>query len=237
MSDAQAGTPTPPQDGTPTGGTPATGGDGSGDNEQKWQEALKWKQKAEDFNRLEAEKKSLEARAQQLEQLVYSRGAGQATDPTAELVNQLREQAQYDPVAKGTLMNMEMTAKAQAEAWLAGQLVSVPDAKRERVAAIIRNAGYQIGASQALEMVTDPDTKTLAERLQEAESEIARLKNAKPNGSSPASAVPSTASADETGTQTEMKRSEYVATLKRGGQAALDLMKAAGENRVRIVRD
>jgi hypothetical protein len=235
MSDAQAGTPaiTPENSNAGQGSGVA---DGSGLNAQQQKEYMTLKQKAEEFNKVKAERDTLEQRLAQMEAFV-SRGAGQATDPTAELVNQLREQAQYDPVAKGTLMNMEMTAKAQAEAWLAGQLVSVPDAKRERVAAIIRNAGYQIGASQALEMVTDPDTKTLAERLQEAESEIARLKNAKPNGSSPASAVPSTASADETGTQTEMKRSEYVATLKRGGQAALDLMKAAGENRVRIVRD
>ena len=237
MSDAQAGTPTPPQDGTPTGGTPATGGDGSGDNEQKWQEALKWKQKAEDFNRLEAEKKAIEARAQQLEQLVYSRGAGQATDPTAELVAQLREQAAYDPVAKATLMNMEMTARSQAEAWLAGQLISVPDAKRDRVAALVRNSGYQMGVSDALSMVTDPDTKTLSEQLEHAQREIARLSNVQKNGSSPAAAVPSSANANDDSGLKEMKRSDYLARIRAGGQAAKDLMRAVGENRTKLVDD
>ena len=236
-ADAQAGTPAPNQDGTPTGGTPASGGDGSGGDEQKWQEALKWKQKAEEFNKLAEEKKLIEARTQQLEQLVYSRGAGQATDPTAELVNRLREQAQYDDVAKATLMNMEMTARSQAEAWLAGQLISVPDAKRDRVAALIRNSGYQMGVSDALSMVTDPETKTLAEQLEHAQREIARLSNAQKNGSSPAAAVPSSASADDDSGVKEMKRSDYIARIRAGGTTARDLMKAVGENRTKLVDD
>ncbi len=235
MSDAQAGTPAiTPENSNAGQGSGAA--DGSGLNAQQQKEYMTLKQKAEEFNKVKAERDTLEQRLAQMEAFV-SRGAGQATDPTTELVHQLREQAQYDPVAKGTLMNMDMIVKAQAEAWLAGQLLSVPEAKRERAAAIIRNANYQKDASDALEMLTDPEAKSLAERLQEAENELARLKNAKPNGSSPASAVPSTASADDDGGVKEVKRSEYLATLRAGGQRAHDLMKAVGENRTKLIKD
>lgn len=236
MSDAQAGTPaTTPENSNAGQGSGAA--DGSGLNAQQQKEFMTLKQKAEDFNKVKAERDTLEQRIVQMEQAIYSRGAGQATDPTADLVNQLREQAQYDPVARGTLLNMEMTVKAQAESWLANELVSVSAVKRDRVAGIIRNSGYQIGAAKAEEMVTDPETKSLADKLQEAENEIARLKNAKANGSSPASAVPSTASADDDGSAKEMKRSEYLSVLKQGGQRAHDLMKAVGENRTKLVQD
>ena len=236
MSDAQAGTPPVTNPENREAGQGSTG-DGSGLNAQQQKEFMVLKQKAEEFNRLAEEKRTLEARLAEVERLAYSRGAGQATDPTAEMVAALREQSAYDPVAKATLMNMEMTARAQAEAWLAGQLSSVPESKRERVAGLVRNSGYQMGVSDALGMVTDPDAKSLAERLEEAEKEIARFKSARPNGTSPAAAMPATASADDSGSPTEMKRSEYVAALKAGGQRAHDLMKAAGENRLKLVND
>jgi hypothetical protein len=206
-------------------------------NAQQQKEYMTLKQKAEEFNKLAEEKRALEAQLY-AERAAYSRGAGQATDPQAEMLAQLREQAAYDPVARATLMNMQMTAQAQAEAWLSGQLVSVPEAKRERVAALVRNSNYQMGAVEALSMVTDPETKTLAERLAESEREIARLKNAKPNGSSPASAVPATASADESGgVQEKVKRSEYISILKAGGDRARALMQSVGSNRTKLVDD
>ena len=236
MSTEQAGTPATPN---PENSDAGQGGapDGSGLNAQQQKEYMTLKQKAEEFNKLAEEKKALEAQLY-AERAAYSRGAGQATDPQAEMLAQLREQAAYDPVAKATLFNMQMTAQAQAEAWLSGQLVSVPEAKRERVAALVRNAGYRMDISDALSMVTDPETKTYAERLEEANREIARLKNAKPNGSSPASAVPATASADEGGgVQEQVKRSEYIATLKAGGDKARALMQAVGSNRTKLVDD
>jgi hypothetical protein len=134
-------------------------------------------------------------------------------------------------------MNMEMMARANAEAWLAGQLISVPDAKRDRVAALVRNSGYQMGVHDALSMVTDPDTKTLAEQLEHAQREIARLSNVQKNGSSPAAAVPSSANANDDSGLKEMKRSDYLARIRAGGPAARDLMKAVGENRTKLVDD
>ena len=233
--EAQAGTPVTP---IPENSNAGQGGspDGSGLNAQQQKEYMTLKQKAEEFNKLAEEKKALEAQLY-AERAANSRGAGQATDPQAAMLAQLREQATYDPVAAATLMNMQDNAVTRAEAWLSQQLFGVPDAKRDRVAALVRNSNYQLGVSDALAMVTDPETKTLAEKLAEAEATISRLKNAKPNGTSPASAVPATSSAGEDGTTTEMKHSEYLAALRAGGQRAHDLMKAAGENRLKLIRE
>jgi len=232
--EAQAGTPATP---TPENSNAGQGGaqDGSGLNAQQQKEYMTLKQKAEEFNKLAEEKKALEAQLY-AERAANSRGAGQATDPQAAMVAQLREQAAYDPVAAATLMNMQDNAVTRAEAWLSQQLFSVPDAKRARVAALIRNSNYSLGVSDALAMVTDPETQTLAEKLAEADKEIARLRGAKANGTSPANTVPATSSADEgAGAQEEIKRSEYIATLNAGGPKARALMKAVGENRTKLV--
>lgn len=233
MSEAQAGTQATP---TPENSNAGQGGaaDGSGLNAQQQKEWMTLKQKAEEFNRVAEEKKALELRLAQMEQLV-SRGNVQATDPQADLVNRLREQAQYDDVAKATLLNMEMTARAQAEAWLAQQLVSVPEVKRERVAGLVRSSNYQMGVDTALNMVTDPEVKSYEERLREAEETITRLKGAKHNGSSPSATTPATASADESGSQSEMKRSDYIAALKNGAPNAKELMRAAGSGKLKLV--
>jgi len=204
-------------------------------NAQMKKEYMTLKQKAEEFNKLAEEKKALEAQLY-AERAANSRGAGQATDPQAAMLAQLREQAAYDPVAAATLMNMQDNAVTRAEAWLSQQLFNVPDAKRPRVAAVIRNSNYQLGVSDALAMVTDPETKTYAEQLEAANQEIARLKGAKANGSSPANAVPATASADEGGgVLSEIKRSEYISTLKAGGPKARALMQAVGSNQTKLV--
>ena len=221
MSDGQAGTPPASQDGT-NGGTPATQKDGSGSDDQKWKEALVWKQKAEEFNKVADEKKALEARLAEMERLAYSRGAGQATDPQAELIAQLREQAAYDPVARGTLMNMQMTAQAQAEMWLTQELLSIPEAKRAKVAGIVRGSGYQTSVANALSVVTDPDAESQRLRLAELEAENARLKERAtlPNGASPAFAPPAQAASDNRET---LPWSEAKHILKMGGPKAVEL--------------
>lgn len=234
MSDAQAGTPPTPPDDSQKVGTPEAVKDVSGQDAQKWEEALKWKQKAEDYNKVAREKEALEARYQELERLAYGRGAGQATDPTVELVTRLKEQAQYDDVAKATLLNMEMTAKAQAEAWLSGELASVPQNKRANVAALIRNVGYQMSVEQALSIVTDPESEASKARLAQLEAENERLRTARPNGSSPAMTTPS---ADDGRHLQTIKRSEYLAILQQGGDRAKELMQAVGNNKTRLVAD
>jgi hypothetical protein len=204
-------------------------------NAQQKKEFLTLKLKAEEYNKVEARAKELEAMLY-AERAANSRGAGQATDPQAERLAALREASTYDPASWAALQSLEASARTEAEVWLTGQLMSVPDIKRDRVAGLVRQSGYRLGVSDALAMVTDPETKTLSEKLAEADKEIARLRGAKANGTSPANAVPATSSADEGGgAQEEVKRSEYIATLNAGGPKARALMKAVGENKTKLV--
>jgi hypothetical protein len=217
MSDAQAGTPPSPDD-RKEAGTPGTGQDGSELNAQQKSEWMAWKQKAEHYNRLEQELAAEKARAQELERIAYGGGARQATDPRAALVAQASEQAQYDPIAQLALQNTRDNMEMKAELWLSNQLLAVPPAKQAQVAALIRNAGYQMDANYALGLVTDPEAKTLHEQLATTRAELERLKGAKPNGYSPASAVPATASADDGPAPEKIPRAEYLQVVSRGSQ-------------------
>lgn len=234
----QAGTPTQPVDGSGNAGTQqANGSDGSGLNAQQQKEYLTLKQKAEDFNKLAKENEELRARAAAAEQAASM--GHRATDPMTELRSTLQAQAEYDPASKAALVIMRQNELLAAEQWLNGEVASVPANKQAQVAQLIRNSGYQMSAVQALNLVTDPDTMTLQERLAESQKEIERLKNAKPNGSSPASVVPATSNAGEDGGAhpKEIKRSEYIATLQAGGDRARALMKAVGSNHTKLVDD
>lgn len=217
MSD-QSGTPNPAQDAVSETANPANGGrDGS---EQKWQEALKWKEKAEAYNRLEAEKRQMESRLEELERVAYSGGVQAATDPTAELVQQLHEQAQYDAAAKAALLAMQESAKARAEQWLMGELFAVPESKRVKVAALIRSQNYQLSVHDALEFVNDPEAASYQQRLSELEQENERLKSRGPiaNGAAPTAAYPAS---DAVAPKSEsMPWSEMQSALRRGGEAA-----------------
>lgn len=242
MSDAQAGTPTPEPTQSVDTQSPVAGAGDSGNNEQKWQEALKWKQKAEDYNRLEQEAADIRRRYDELQRQAYNGGQA-ATDPQVELVRQLQEQAQYDPVAKATLWNMEQTARSQAEVWLSRQVADVPASKRAQVEEYIRLKGYQVDARTALNALTDPDTKTLAEQLAATKQELERYKNAKPNAPSPGFAAPSMASADDGKVQESIPRSEYLSVINRGNasgasdedkEKARTLMRAVATNKTRL---
>jgi len=116
-----------------------------------------------------------------------------------------------------------MVVRAQAESWLAGQLVSVPEAKRAQVAALIRNSVYQMSVADALSVVTDPESATNKQRLAELEAENARLKErgTQTHGVSPAAAQASSAS--EAATKETMPWSDMSRTLKNGGAAAAAL--------------
>ena len=229
MSD-QSGTPEPNPASVHEAAKQGGGQDGS---EQKWQEALKWKEKAEAYNKLEAEKQAMEQRLMQMEQVAYSGGVQAATDPTAELVNQLQEQATYDPAARAALLAMQESAKARAEQWLIGELLNVPDNKRAQVAALVRSQGYQIGVNDALNLVTDPDSANYQKRLAELQAENERLKQRGQlaNGSSPTSAYPAS---DAGGPRGEtMPWSEMQNALRRGGEAARDMRRKWDSGEVR----
>ena len=200
-------------------------------------EALRvWKPAAEKVNQLEKELQERDERLKRLEQLAYGGGA-KATDPSAEAYAQAVQQAEFDPVARLTVENTKKAMVAQAEAWLGNELLSVPESKRKQVAGLIRNAGYQMGAQDALNLVTDPETKTLAEQLAELKKENDRLKNAKPNGTSPSAAMPASASADDGKVQDSIKMSEYVAILQAGGDRARELKQAVGSNKTKLIRE
>lgn len=219
MSDT-SGTPNSAPEAADAANQEIAGRDGS---EQKWQEALKWKEKAEQYNKLETEKRQVEQRLAELERIAYGGGVKAATDPTAELVQRLQVQADYDDAAKAALLAMQEAANARAEQWLIGELLSVPESKRSRVAAIVRNQNYRIGVEDALAMVTDPDSATFKSRLEELQAENERLKarSQVQNGASPTSAYPANDAGAPKGQSVPW--SEMASTLRRGGDAARDL--------------
>lgn len=200
-------------------------------------EALRvWKPAAEKVNQLEKELADKNERLSRLEQLAYS-GGQKATDPAAEAYAQAMEQAKFDPVAQLAVDSANRAVRNEMELWLANELLSVPDSKKKQVAGLIRNAGYRMGADQALTLVTDPETKTLAEKLADAQKELDRLRNTKPNGTSPASTVPSLAGDDDGKTPESIKLSEYTEVLKQGGPRARALMQAVGTNKTKLIRE
>ena len=237
MSEAQAGTPAVAPDDSQKAATQEAQKpeDSVTVSAQFKKEALEsWKPAAEKANKLERELEVERARIKDLERLAYGGGAGQATDPNAELVAQLREQAQYDPVARAALMSIESNARTEAELWLARQLPEVSQQKREKAFALVRLSGYQMSPDQALSVVSDPDAGRMAEELGQLKQENERLKGARPSGVSPATTTPSA----DTGAQVEsMKMSEYLTVMQQGGERARALMQAVGSNKTKLVRE
>jgi hypothetical protein len=249
MSDNAAGTPEAGKDDTQKGGTPEPVKDDSGQvtvSAQFKKEALEnWKPAAEERNQL---KKELEQAQQQLARLAYA--GQQATDPDAEAYKQALVQAEYDPVARLAVISANKAVKAEAEQWLTDELDNLGDslttAKRKQVAALIRANNYQLSGDRALKLVTDPDSKTLAERLAEKEAELDRLKNARPNGVSPASVTPANGNADEGRIPESIKKSDYLAALQRAQapdateqdkKTARALKQAIGGNKTKLELD
>src|SRR6185503_4717357 len=211
-----AGTPEATPESSPAA-KPVEAKDDSGLNAQQKQEWMTLKQKAEQFNKLEAELAAERAKTEQLARLAY--GGQQATDPRIQRIAQLQEQAQYDPVAAEVLDTKREVLQIGAEKWLSDQMLEneVPRSKRESVSSLIRAAGYAMSVQDALSRVTDPETKTLAGQLAALQQENERLKNAKPNGVSPASVTPANVNADDERNQSTIKASDYVNTLNRAG--------------------
>ena len=232
--EAQAGTPAAEPENSQETGQAEAASDGSGQNAQQQKELMVWKQKAEEFNRVKQERDALEARLAQMERLAVSQGANQATDPEADEIAALRELASVDPVARATLRNKQEIWTARAEAWLAGQLLAVPEAKRSQVAALIRNANYQASVEEALAVVTDPESAVSKTRIAELEAENKRLKEraVQPHGVSPATTQP--ASDAKVSSVENMPWSEASAILKAGGDRARELRDKMDTRKVKI---
>lgn len=244
MSDAQAEKPDAAKPENSNAG-PDAAKDDSGLNAQQQKEWMALKQKAEQFNKMEQDLATERAKNEQLSRMAYG-GGQQATDPDAEAYNQALGMVDVDPVARVAVRSAQRTFVAEREAGLAHQLLKVPEAKRDNVAAIVRASGYQASVQDALSAVTDPETKTLAEKLAELQAENERLKGAKANGTSPASAVPANANADDGRTQETIKRSEYLDALQRGQaegateaekDRARALKQAVGSNKTKFERE
>jgi hypothetical protein len=231
VSDVQAGTPTPTPDDR-TAGTPAVTKDDSGLNAQQQKEYLTLKQKAEDYNKLEAAMREKDLQIEELARRAY--GGGQAaTDPYAEDIAALQQQAEFDPAARVTLRIAQKAEIAGAEAWLAKELLVVPEAKRAQVEDYIRTKGYSVGAKYAMRALTDPETQTLAQKLAETQAELEKLKGARPNGTSPGFVVPATASGSGE-VLDKITPQDYAAILKQGGANALKLMEAVGSGKTKL---
>ena len=238
MSESPAGTPQTDPAQSPAQSAQAAG-EGSEQvtvSKQFKEEALKWKQKAEDFNALAAQAEADRQRLAQLERLAYG-GGRQATDPRAERIAKLAEQAQYDEAAWAGLEALREAEVAKAELWLVGATEKVPEAKREQVRALIRSQGYQMSPEAALSMVSDPESKTLAQQLADMKAELERVKTARPNGVSPAAVTPATASAgDDPSSGEPIKYEDYIAALQRGDDRARELNAAVGSGKRKLVR-
>ena len=225
-SGVPAGTPAAAPEVTPAGGgTPAAAPEGSEGqvtvSAQFKKEALEsWKPKAEQFNKVEAENRALAAKLEEMQRIAYGGGLRQATDPEAEMIAQLQEQAAYDPTAKAALFALKKATIAEVELDLSEATAELPRQKRELVRQIIRNAKYQMGVDQALSLVSDPDTEDAKAKLAQAQAEIEQLKARPPlaNAASPAAATP-TGDAKVAGKET-VPWSTIRATLKGGGEAA-----------------
>jgi len=245
----QAGTPTP-EPGVSAAQNPEPVKDDSALNDQQKKEWMTLKQKAEQFNKLEAELAAERAKTEQLARLAY--GGQQATDPRIQRIAQLQEQAQFgDVVAAEVLETKREVIQLGAEKWLSDQLRlhEVPRGKQDSVSDLVRaswSTGNAMSIPDALSRVTDPDTKSLSEQLAALQQENERLKNAKPNGVSPASVTPANVSADEGNDTTPIKLSDYTAALtKARSSSATDadreraaaLMKAVGGGKKQLERD
>jgi hypothetical protein len=215
---------------TPDPATP----DGGELNATQKQEFFVLKKKAEEFNKLADENRALGARLQQMERLAVGQGAGQATDPEAAEIAALMEQATYDPAIKHLLKLKQESILDRAELWLAKQMAPVPEAKREQVETIIRAYGYQIGAKEALRIVSDPEAETVKQRLAQLEDENKKLKErgTQSHGTSPATTTPATTS--EALDVENMPWSEAQSILRVGGDRAKALRDKMDTRKVKI---
>jgi len=226
----EAGTPQAETPVSESAGTGAQAADGSEQTGKPVDPALAmaWKAKAERVNDVERRLAEAEARLAAAQQVQYAQQA--QADPTAQMVQQLRERAQYgDTDAIAQLSIMTLTATQQAENMLTKELVKrqVPSDLWDTVEGLVRQSGYRMPVEQAVQLARGREVPDLAKQL-EAErkrrEELERVLNARtvgnPTGGNPAATTPAAMSASDV---PEMTPEEYVAALARGGPEAVAL--------------
>ena len=245
MADAQdSGTPPGAADTDPAqgGGTTSEGQDGREPNAKPVDAALAlaWKEKAERYNALDAEREELRRRLEEAERRAYGQ---QQQDPRVQQLAELQQRAAYDPDAQRELALWQMQAQALAENQLTQALYAeaVPPKLAGRVADIVRQSGYRTTVAEALAMVSPPENpevasrlKSMQEQLEKAQAELAAARKRQ------ASAGPAWAGGGGGGGGAPpgaptMTASEYAAALAEGGKRAADVRADMAANRLRLV--
>lgn len=226
----EAGTPPTETPGSESAGTGATAADGSEQAGKPVDPALAmaWKAKAERVNEVERRLAEAEAKLEAQRQAQYAQQA--QADPMAQMVQQLRERAQYgDTDAQSQLALMTMTATQQAEGLLMKEMVKrgIPADKWDAVEGLVRQSGYRMSVDHALTLARGSEVPDLAKQL-EAErkkrEELERVLNQRTvGGGSPGNPATTTPAAMSASDVPEMTVEEYTATLQRGGPEALAL--------------
>lgn len=190
--------------------------------------AMEWKSKAERVNEVERRLAEAEARLAAAQQAQYAQQA--QADPMAQMVQQLRERAQYgDTDAASQLATMTLVATQQAENQLTKEMYKrgVPSDLWDTVEGLVRQSGYRMGVDAAIQLARGREVPDLAKQL-EAErkrrEELERVLQQRTVGNStpgnPATTTPAAMSASDV---PEMTPEEYVAALARGGPEAIAL--------------
>lgn len=243
MSDPKSGTPDPNQQTANGAGTAGGGQDGGEAASAKPVDpalAMAWKQKAEDYNRLqdayEAERKARE----QLEQAQagqYQRMPQQDEQASEVLAKLQRDAAAGDYLAQSTLYTLQATQVTAYQSRLALDLAVVPEALRETVRNIVEQSGYRVSVAEARKQAEDvargKQYGDLEQRMAALEAENKRLKEASEARGRTVSTAVVPAAAPEPGSF-DLAGSEYRAALTRGGPEAIALRRAvdAGQKRV-----
>ena len=244
--DPKAGTPDPAQQTANNAGTAAAGQDGgelSGAAPKPVDPALAmvWKQKAEDFNKVEKELAEARAALEQARQFQQAQQQ-QPTDAAQAAYQRVYQDAVAgDPYAQVQLMNLQASQQNAVMSQVAIDLATVPDNLRETVRDLVAQSGWRMSVSdarrQAEEMSRGKQYDSIAARLAALEQENKALKASQEAARRTVSTSVVPAAAPEPGSY-DLTGSEYRATLSRGGPEALALKSAvdSGQKRVDYTR-
>lgn len=190
--------------------------------------AMAWKAKAERVNEAERRLAEAEARLAAAQQVQY----GQAQpDPMAQMVQQLRERAQYgDSDAATQLSLLTLTATQQAENQLTNEMVKggITADKWDVVQGLVRQSGYRMSVGQALQLARGSEVPDLAKQLEAERNKNAELQKALNgrtvgNGSAPipSSTTPAAVSGGDVPEMTHEEYNRLISTLPEAEAKAL----------------
>lgn len=243
--DPKAGTPDPAQQAANQAGTAVAGQDGgeSGAAPKPVDPALAmaWKQKAEDYNKVEKELAEARAMLEQARQFQQAQQQQPTDAAQAAYQRVYQDAAAGDPYAQVQLMNLQAAQQNSVMAQVAIDLATVPDNLRETVRDLVAQSGWRMSVAdarrQAEELSRGKQYDTLSTRIAALEQENKALKASQEAARRTVSTSVVPAAAPEPGSY-DLTGSEYRATLSRGGPEALALKAAvdSGQKRVDYTR-